>query len=1083
MATVSDESSNNKINIVTNVENNVTVTQPNIQTVTVKAQGPQGPAGPTGAQGPAGDGDLSGLNAFTGSAQASIDALNAFTESGTFTTISASLVTATTGSFTHLKGNSPITIQDSVTFQQPVTGSIFSGSFVGDGTNITGVTATLPSGILSGSDQIASNISGSFTAPSSSFSTRVTSLESGGVSITPGTVSSSLQITQLGFVTSSATASFVTNSQTGSFITTLPNGLLSGSSQIATEISGAFASPFTSAGISGSFNISSASFSTRITSLEGGGGSGFTSAGISGSLGVNAALIRSLTAVNISGSFTAPSSSFSARVTTLENNPSVTPGTLSGSAQIATEISGAFGATSSSLASRTTTLEANPVFSASSISGSSNALSASFSTRVTSNETDITLLTASTGSYLTSLPSGLYSSSLQTLGNITSSGTLSTTGNISGNTINGQIINSRTHNVGFWNGTSISLGYENNTPILIGKSANPTTFVGHITASNNISSSGTIVASNLSGTNTGDQNLAPYALITAISGAFGAPSSSLATRITTNTSNISSNLTKINSLTSATASLVAETLSIFRQEGSPAPGTGATQSIAVTVADVNGANKYLLAGAVTASVVMNLGDAYKFDQSDGTNDGHPFRFSTDEGGSSNYSTNVTVAGTPGNAGAYTLISITAATTAPLYYYCSVHSGMGTGILSINSGSLISTGFVNITGSLTVSGSSTFIGDQSTTGHITASGNISSSGNILAENVFLPGNGKISFDNSQNGSDQFISGVDNQIVIDGDDLIVFKADTSGYEFRDTSNAATVHITTAGAITASGIISASNLTGTNTGDQDLSSYALITAVSGAFGTPSSSFSTRVTTLENAGGGGTPTFIASGSTSASADPGTGIVVNHSGSTAFSVIGDVGTLFSVDDDLTGTLFSVNDISGIPQLEVSASGKVEVGKGPLIANTFETGSITNGSPSSPLQMTLPSGSSKQLFGVGGYHRASWDDGAADHIWFQDDNIRLSYDLSGVDIEGTITKDPKVGEIHIITIKDGTYSALDKQVSDGIFDLNGSFGSDNTDTYTFAAPKDPTWPYYRVTVSSTGAAHDSYFYAIIEKFI
>ena len=250
-----------------------------------------------------------------------------------------------------------------------------------------------------------------------------------------------------------------------------------------------------------------------------------------------------------------------------------------------------------------------------------------------------------------------------------------------------------------------------------------------------------------------------------------------------------------------------------------------------------------------------------------------------------------------------------------------------------------------------------------------------------------------------------------------------------------------------------------------------------------TSTASFGTYIGDGSQLTGLPSPTFISSGSTSASAAPNTGVVVEHSGSTAFSVIGDVGTLFAIDDDLTGTLLSVNDISGIPQLEVSASGLVELSKGPLIANSFATGSAANGAPSSPLQMTIPSASSAQLFGVGGYFRASWDDGDSDHIWFEDDNIRLSYDLSGVDIEGTIMTDPASGEIHISLDKDGTRTALDKQVSDGIFDLNAVIGTDQTDRYIFAAPTDPTWPYYKIEVTRTSATHGSGFYAIVEKFI
>jgi len=52
-------------------------------------------------------------------------------------------------------------------------------------------------------------------------------------------------------------------------------------------------------------------------------------------------------------------------------------------------------------------------------------------------------------------------------------------------------------------------------------------------------------------------------------------------------------------------------------------------------------------------------------------------------------------------------------------------------------------------------------------------------------------------------------------------------------------------------------------------------------------------------------------------------------SGSTVFDIIGSQGTLFSIDDDLDGTIFTANDRSGLPALEVSASGEVYIGKSP----------------------------------------------------------------------------------------------------------------------------------------------------------
>jgi len=99
----------------------------------------------------------------------------------------------------------------------------------------------------------------------------------------------------------------------------------------------------------------------------------------------------------------------------------------------------------------------------------------------------------------------------------------------------------------------------------------------------------------------------------------------------------------------------------------------------VTVVSTGSGNKYVIDGVQQQTQELFEGNTYYFDQSDSSNSGHPFRFSTTSngthGGGSEYTTGVTTYGTPGSSGAYT--QITVADKAPtLYYYCTVHSAMG-----------------------------------------------------------------------------------------------------------------------------------------------------------------------------------------------------------------------------------------------------------------------------------------------------------------------------------------------------------------------------------------------------------------------
>ena len=92
-------------------------------------------------------------------------------------------------------------------------------------------------------------------------------------------------------------------------------------------------------------------------------------------------------------------------------------------------------------------------------------------------------------------------------------------------------------------------------------------------------------------------------------------------------------------------------------------------------------NKFYINGEVSPVLYLQEGNTYIFDQSDSTNDTHILAFSRNPNNdpASAYTTGVTTTGTPGTSGANTTIVVAPVkkTGAPvLFYYCTVHSGMG-----------------------------------------------------------------------------------------------------------------------------------------------------------------------------------------------------------------------------------------------------------------------------------------------------------------------------------------------------------------------------------------------------------------------
>ena len=301
--------------------------------------------------------------------------------------------------------------------------------------------------------------------------------------------------------------------------------LISSSTQIASDISG-------------SFNAASASFSTRVTANDvklTANTSNVTSAGaLMDSELAEIATVKSLTAAGISGSFNAASASFSTRVTANDAKVGYTDAAVTG------------------------VINTAGVISSSAQFGSSDNVTFG---NIEATNLNVTSITSSivTSSIVQTEGSNIFGDAIsdtQTFnGHITASGNISASGDLSaldldlfggGLSIKNQGAQSYAR---FYCEVNNAHYTEVKAQPHANFSGNPTLLLPAYDfnfASPDFGSAD-LAANNLSGTNTGDQDLSGLALKTAISGAFNAPSASFSTRVTANDAKLTANTSNVTS--------------------------------------------------------------------------------------------------------------------------------------------------------------------------------------------------------------------------------------------------------------------------------------------------------------------------------------------------------------------------------------------------------------------------------------------------------------------------------------------------------------------------------------------------------
>jgi hypothetical protein len=209
---------------------------------------------------------------------------------------------------------------------------------------------------------------------------------------------------------------------------------------------------------------------------------------------------------------------------------------------------------------------------------------------------------------------------------------------------------------------------------------------------------------------------------------------------------------------------------------------------AVTVSNPGAGNKYYLDGELSANIQLIPGVTYRFDQSDASNSTHPLVLSTtsESAGVTSYTTGVTTNGTPGSAGAYTQIVVDGATADKLYYYCSNHSGMGGGIVSIQGSSFVAGTGISISGE-TISSTITQYADADVEAYLSGGTGVTFSSGVISIGQAVGTADNVTFNDLIVSGDLTVSGttttVNTETIELADNIIVFNSNETGTPSQD------------------------------------------------------------------------------------------------------------------------------------------------------------------------------------------------------------------------------------------------------------------------------------------------------------